>query len=719
MRKFKPAPKQASANRIRERYLHQLGLQRGGGANTSATNNDQFDNHHHQVVVISGLPSLPEDRATNDDNTRGGHVLESHDFSLPNGGGDGSYTSYGDDHNPFPPPYYGAGDSSHCSRSTLSTSPHNSMGSSNNNVNVANEHITSMALPCPHSLLKNNHQYYGVDNNNNNSGTTNSSSSNNNSSSTGALPFSLSWGRNSTSQLSRSAAAVLSAEVPGGGGASSQPAAAAAFRNNDHDSVSSAATATTAESSFTATMVSRDWGNASATPAVYYPSGTASVSSLGGDSSIASAPGVFFQGRQHCPLGTTTTTTRTTPPSSYNSRTTTGVVGTLASALNRFNIDSDCEVSSVASNSIMEDPTSMMEDCNIDDSASCTSRTSHVSCEGGGGGGGGSVCSISSRSQQRVSKKKKVGKNQRLMDRALAHEQRMQMRKEQSQKLRANMVHSQRMNHCSVRGLPTMPHQSPSGQSRSSSSTTASSIPLMHVHHQATPLNTPNNSSGKENTTMEILKGGGGGGQSLSGPLLLPVLPKHPSFGSQDLGRTPTASNCSQYTKGTTAAPNMVLPVGVHSNYHFPLNNGRPLGCQPQLASRIPTPPPPRKVAAAPPPSSTASSSSSVSLPSSSNAPSRDELLVVSESNSTTQVSEMEMDLANVVSSLQHCKHGFGPPPAAAPSSTVGATTAVGEGRVEDDVMEVAVTLSMLGGSGRATPSSAASGAGGMIPRVR
>jgi hypothetical protein len=122
MRKFKPAPKQASANRIRERYLHQLGLQRGAAI---PNNNDQFDNHHHQVVVISGLPSLPEDRATNDDNTRGGHVLESHDFSLPNGG-DGSYTSYGDDH-PFPPPH-GGGDSSHCSRSTLSTSPHNNMG---------------------------------------------------------------------------------------------------------------------------------------------------------------------------------------------------------------------------------------------------------------------------------------------------------------------------------------------------------------------------------------------------------------------------------------------------------------------------------------------------------------------------------------------------------------------------------------------------------------
>jgi phage-related minor tail protein len=81
----------------------------------------------------------------------------------------------------------------------------------------------------------------------------------------------------------------------------------------------------------------------------------------------------------------------------------------------------------------------------------------------------------------------------------------------------------------------------------------------------------------------------------------------------------------------------------------------------------------------------------------------------------------MEMDLANVVSSLQRCKHGFGPPPAAAAAA---ATTAIAPtegraGRVEDDVMEVALTLSMLGGSGRATPSSVGSGGGGMIPRVR
>jgi hypothetical protein len=80
----------------------------------------------------------------------------------------------------------------------------------------------------------------------------------------------------------------------------------------------------------------------------------------------------------------------------------------------------------------------------------------------------------------------------------------------------------------------------------------------------------------------------------------------------------------------------------------------------------------------------------------------------------------MEMDLANVVSSLQHCKHGFGPPPAAAAAATTAiAPTEGGERGIEDDVMEVAVTLSMLGGSGRATPSSVGSGGGGMIPRVR
>ena len=356
MRHFdKPAPKQASANRIRERYLHQLGLQRGSAAApcAGAALLHENDNTNH-VIVISGLPSLPEDRAC---------VLGSHDFSHADGGSlysslhdEGSCSGGVNGGKPSPTSALGANSSS-----LLSTSPHNdrqqqhhmrSCNSSNSSV-VADENITSMALACPHSLLKNNHGN-NVININNNTTTT--------------LPFSLaSWGRNTTSQLSRSAAVALN--MMG--------------NNNDHDSVSSAATATTAESSFTATMLSRDW--AANNNQITYPpppSGTASVSSLG--DSITSAPvttGVFFQGRQV--FGGGNSHQRFSPPSSYTALSA-GVTNqqlhclttsSLASALNRFNIDSDCDVSSVASNSIDEQM--------FDDSASFASRTSHTS-EGGG-----------------------------------------------------------------------------------------------------------------------------------------------------------------------------------------------------------------------------------------------------------------------------------------------------------------------------------------------
>eukprot|EP00985_Skeletonema_marinoi_P010620 scaffold4966_cov135-Skeletonema_marinoi.AAC.5 len=675
MRKFKPAPKQASANRIRERYLHQLGLQRGAASSTSSSQQQHWDDHHNNnhVVVISGLPSLPEDRATND------NVLESHDFSHA----DGSYIScYGDEgscsgnkqpsaaiaigppqhlYQPYPP----QGDSSHCSRSTLSTSPHTN--NTHHLGHMADENMTSMALACPHSLLKSN----GGSHVNNNDTTNNTTT--NNSSSSSALPFSLSWG---TSQLSRSAAVLL--DEAGG----SSPSSSAPLRpNNDHDSVSSAATATTAESSFTATMVSRDWGasggatnNIVAIPH-HPPSGTASVSSMG--DSVTSAPGVFFQPRGGGPSS-----------SNYASTGPAHCVATssLASALNRFNIDSDCEAS-VASNSIIDDPTMMMDDCHIDDSASCASHMS-----------GGSSISIASTTTNNTKsrtatkkKKKKIGKNQRLLDRASAHERMMQMRNDRSQKLRATMVHSQRASHCSLGGLP-MPHQlgggttavasSPARSCSSSVVSQASSIPLMHVDHQATPMSTPVAamcSIGDSNNNMVMMM--------QSSPYLSPVLPKRPSFGGSDLGRTPTASNCSQQHTKTT------LPAGVH--YLQGANCG-PLNYHPQLVSKIYMPPPPNVMALSPPPAAS-------SLPSWSNTDRRDD----SQSNSS-QVSEMETNLANVVSSMQHSTQEHVPP---SPPSIVKRAAE----SVEDDVMEVAVTLSMLGG-GRTTPIN---GGGGMIPRVR
>ena len=81
MMPYKPAPKNStSANRIRERYLHQLGLQRGavGGADplSSSQHYRAMLAQQNHVVVISGLPSLPEDRPSNPVT-----VMESHDYS--------------------------------------------------------------------------------------------------------------------------------------------------------------------------------------------------------------------------------------------------------------------------------------------------------------------------------------------------------------------------------------------------------------------------------------------------------------------------------------------------------------------------------------------------------------------------------------------------------------------------------------------------------------
>mmetsp|Transcript_3698 Transcript_3698/g.5632 ORF Transcript_3698/g.5632 Transcript_3698/m.5632 type:complete len:730 (+) Transcript_3698:203-2392(+) len=729
MRKFKPAPKQASANRIRERYLHQLGLQRGAVASSSSSaSQQQWDDHNtNHVVVISGLPSLPEDRATND------NVLESHDFSHA----DGSYITYDEGscsnavggaiaihggppqhlYQPSYPPQ--SGDSSHCSRSTLSTSPHNNNHHYLGNGNMADESMTSMALACPHMLLKSNQVHNGT-----------AAAAATTSNSTSTLPFSLSWG--GTSQLSRSAAVLL--DEAGGGLPASSSLAGPRSRSNTENSVSSAATATTAESSFTATMVSRDWGSSATAGGAAVnttnvvaipqptPSGTASVSSMGDSVTSAPVSGVFFQGIR----GGNSNNHHSS--SSYASTGPAHCVATssLASALNRFNIDSDCEAS-IASNSIIDDPTMMMMDhdsCHnnnnpiFDDSASCAS---HIS------GGSSSIASCTNpttatttttkkpRPIAKKKKNKKIGKNQRLLDRASAHERMMiqhQMRNNDQrsscvqQKLRVGMVHSSQRTGCSssLGGLP-MPHQLGGGGTTTSSSPTrscsssvtshASSLPLMHVDHQATPMSTPV-------AAMSIIST-----SNNSADLLLlspPVLPKQPpSFGGSDLGRTPTASNCSQQHSNKTT---VTLPTGVY--LHGGANCG-PLNYHPQLFSKVHMPPP--RPAAAPAPNNVMASSPppSSSLPRwSITTDRRDE----SKFNSPRHASEMESaKLANVVvPSMQHGSHKDIPP---FPSPPVVKRAE----SIEDDVMEVAVTLSMLGGGGGRTTAS--NGGGGMIPRVR
>jgi len=712
MRKFKPAPKQASANRIRERYLHQLGLQRGVAVSSSQQRQQHWDDHHtNHVVVISGLPSLPEDRATND------NVLESHDFSHADGGSyithdEGSCSGGGPPqhlYQPYPP----QGDSSHCSKSTLSTSPHNT----NNNYlgmdgKMADESMTSMALACPHTLLK-SHQVHN--------GTTATATFTNSNSS--ALPFSLSWGGQS-SQLSRSAAVLLDEAGGGGGqqlppppptgGGAVVPPPPLRSRSNTENSISSAATATTAESSFTATMVSRDWGSSgggattTTTNVVAFPqptpSGTASVSSMGDSVTSAPVPGVFFQ-VQGSRVGNTNSYASTGPAHCV-------ATSSLASALNRFNIDSDCEAS-IASNSIIDDPTNIIMDMTMDDSASCAS---HIS--------GGSSISITSNTNTKSrpiaaasakkKKKKKIGKNQRLLDRASAQERMIQMKRggnhdwsSVSQKLRASMVHSQRVG-CLGNGLP-MPHQLgggggttpaaagagvvvPSSPARSCCSSSvashASSLPLMHVDHQATPMSTPvaamniisTNNGGSDPNNMVMMS-------STAQLMSPPVLPKQPSFGGSDLGRTPTASNCSQQQHST-----VTLPTGVYiggANYCGPLNY------RPQLVSKIHMPP------------SSAAAPNHVVMGSSSPPPS-------SSLPSFSHASEMEAKLAtNVVtvpSMQQHSTTHQDIPTFSSPQPPV---VKRAESVIEDDVMEVAVTLSMLG----ATTTS--NGGGGMIPRVR
>ena len=486
----------------------------------------------NHIVVISGLPSLPEDRATTN-----GHVLESHDFSIsrhshhtgatPSSGGGAASDADENDNNMMESTTYhkqsmyrsSNGDAqSHCS-SVLSA------GSSSTARREADSSLTSMALAYPTALLKVPPPAKPTPPPNNNN----------------TLPFSLSPWRTSSSSLSKSASELL-------------------LDSADDHSVSSVGTSTTAESS----LIARDWG-----PIPHPSSATLSVSSQGGvggeSPASTTTPGVYFQcGRssrpQYCPT-----------------------TSSLAHALNRFNIDSDCEAS-VASTSIAEDH--IMDD---DDTASIHSHTS----------AGSSKSQLSSASHSmRVGgrKKKKLGRTQRLMDRAAAHDRILQIRSNQSQKMRANVVHSQRMgNHqqnVTVSGLSSVMSRDAQLEDcvRSTSSVCSQgSIPLVHVQH--------------------------GGPPATSTPTPLPA------HSMSDLGRTPTASNCSELRTLRALGPPIQyfpsLPVrGVHISNRtitpgeMMLNDWQqqqqhgsddrsitsttsaPLEYHPQLASGIPTPPP-------------------------------------------------------------------------------------------------------------------------------
>jgi len=641
MRPFKPAPKNASANRIRERYLHQLGLQRGA-APLSAPHHPS--NNH--VVVISGLPSLPEDRATTE------HIMESHDFSVSKNsqptvsaaGGSVDANSCNGDNDDMSDSGSVQGqihtkvipEDAHSQCSNLSVSPNT----------VAGGPLTAMALHYPTSLRKIPHP---------NSKPLPPPPGNNNS-----MPFSLSHSMPWNCNLSKSATVLLDLTDHQRGG-------------NDNDSVSSAGTTTTAESSLTAThatMMSRDWG------AVPHPSSAGvSVSSMGGESP-ASTPGVYFQCGHprllggHVHVG----------PSSGCAST-----SSLAHALNRFNIDSDCEASvagSVASNSLMEDHImDENDDCSLDDTASRCSVASHASA-----GSTKSQLSSASHSIRNQARKKKIGKTQRLMNRAVAHERILQIRSDHSQKMRANLVHTQRMsssNHqVSVSGLSTAMAQEvqPLSVSPGSTSSSQASMPLMHVQH----------GSGDSSVVPACSMHNGVGGS-----VPLPQQSTLPQQSMGDLGRTPTSSNCSDLQRqlkalGSPSQYCMPMPAGVHQQLqgsNHAVRNGVPLGFHPQLASRIPAPPP--KLGAGmmmmmPPPPIVKRRANSMSQP-----------IVV------PQVEDSTMDTTtedcSTPSSLQYMNHTKQDYMHEAQQATV------------DDVMEVATFLSKLGGT-RTT---------GSIPRIR
>ncbi len=678
----------ASANRIRERYLHQLGLQRGGGVGGIPTTLQTQQQPQH-VVVISGLPSLPEDRATTTTDLHGQqHLLESHDFSVVSRLShhtheNASSVDDGEEEVSW------SGNSGRCAGNVVANYSFRP--------SISPSRLTSMALPCP-MALKN----IPLPPSKPKPSPTNAALSS-------SLPFTLSHWHNSS--LSKSASVLLDSA--------------------EYDSACSVGTCTTAESSL---MLSRDWGafplpNSSCSSRAHHTSSAAASisSSTQGERSVSPVssftPGVHFQQRN---------TAATTPPvigsssfcSTQGQQQSRGGGGgcattsSLAHALHSFKIDSDCEAS-LASNSIIEDHTAMMMEDNEDDAASRSSISSYISAgtsSAGVGGGSSSIKSQHSSSHHHPKKNKVVSMKAHhhhpaactSIDRATAHERILKVRSDHSMKMRANLAQSHRNKLAVAGNLSLIMAQGgissstniSSGMVGSSGCGDASSLPLEHhVHH--------------------------GGGSSSSGQ----TRPNHPYPSSpsitdrvdrvcSDLGRTPTASNCAsdlQKVKelglvmmngcaaggGSISSSNIessLLSAGVHisqdrSCYPYPKGVrhqqqqhlsrfssswrgavARPLQVHPELVYHASTPPPKLWM----------------TLPQSEDAS------PISRTSTTEQEVESRVDGGasnedSTSSSLHHTNHSI------------------------EDVMEVAMTLSKLGGAG---------GRGGMarngpIPRFR
>ena len=567
MRPFKPAPKNASANRIRERYLHQLGLQRGAGAPLSAPVPDEG----HRVVVISGLPSLPEDRAT----TTTEHVMESHDFSITqnsqgtgDSGGGGCEPVVHVRTIPAHPPGACGEPTARYNRARLNSADSSVLSVDSGLGSEACEALTSMALPPPGMVLHTPTKPPAPP---------------------GPYHF-----RTSGSALSKPAFILL----------------------NDGDSVSSQGTNTTAgESSFTTTrtsmsLVGRDWGanpqscNASVSPqevrGVHFLHARHGTVKSSGANVMPIYPGVGCgggSGGAGCPPAT---------------------ASSLASALGRFNIDSDRDDCSHGTH----------DDDEMSQASDGSSWTSGVSCG-----------AASAR------RKKKGSRAARLMDRAKSHERILRIRSEGSARMRASVVGMQRMGGPAPMAMQQGTGCSPPGSpGNSSCGGSQQSVPLVHVCHG----------------------------------------PQAPSADDgRDLGRTPTASNCSDLRP--YRHPALVMPPGVYQgpvapcagggasvagsdwsvgsgategNMSCGASLGRPMRAHPRLVRDVPPPPGP-----------------GCPLP------------------GGTRVETMD--------------HGVPQPPRSPFESPYGQA-----GMVDDaEVLEVARTLSMLGGRPLASP--------GIVPRIR
>lgn len=463
MMPYKPAPKNStSANRIRERYLHQLGLQRGavGGADplSSSQHYRAMLAQQNHVVVISGLPSLPEDRPSNpvtvmeshdystsrhtyhSITTLGSEILISDDFSYDDG------TADADDR---------MDDSAHDGVVTDTTSalhfPHKTTSRSTKNQKHCQQQQQTTSTPCNESLLHKALAYPpgGVH--------MNMLFQPPNESSTTPTPLShppelLSFPWQSRGNGVDSCNTLL--DLTDGG-----------------DSVKSECTSTTAESSY-----HRDHRGGCGMSATSITHGGKQLGVVNGGGAVRNSGNT-----NNCPTSSLTT------------------------ELHGFNIDSDCEASSVATlASIATTSTTHRSEGGTSSPLSTadgdTTKTTNT------------VASHQSSKSSRSAKSSSSGssRKKKLLLRATAHERILKIRSDQSSKMRADVIHSQRQGVGACIGDDYDTDDSKTRQHQQQ---------LQHLNHQA--------------ASQDVMS------------RTPPTIPGRLSYIDHGSGRTPVASNCS------------------------------------------------------------------------------------------------------------------------------------------------------------------------------